>query len=163
MITNENIENIIAEAAQEGFDIGVADISSAILARFYEDWEVITSDSQEYFASDSMKWLAKHLSDTVFNDTDINFDDNKKSMIALIEETRRKAKRGEIEADKAISIEKDIRKILNDKFNVQDNTKDKVVVVEKKYNMVCRHGYECYLPTKEDLMEMYGLVEKDKK
>lgn len=163
MITNENIENIIAEAAQEGFDIGVADISSAILARFYEDWELITSDSKDYFASDGMKWLSKHLSDTVFNDADINFDDNKKSMIALIEETRRKAKRGEIEADKAISIEKDIRKILNDKFNVQDNTKDKVVVVEKKYNMVCRHGYECYLPTKEELMEMYGLVEKDKK
>lgn len=163
MISNETIERTLEAAEREGFTIEVADISNAILARHYEDRGNIVEDAAAYFATPALKWLDKYLSEVVFNDADITFEENKKSMLELIERTRQKERLGEIDPDKAISLEKEIRKIINDKFNVQDDTKDKVVCVETKYNMICRHGYECYLPTKEDLMKMYGLVEKEKK
>lgn len=162
MISNENIQDIIEAAGREGYDVTVDDISRAILARFYEDRGNITAKAREYFSKDAMKWLADYISQVVFNDTDITFEDNRAAMLQLIEQTKRKLAAGDIEAKDALKIEADLRVKLNDKFKVQDDTKDKVVFVEKKYNMVCRHGYECYLPTKEDLMEQYGLVEKEK-
>lgn len=161
MISNENIEEIINEGANLGFDVTVADISNAILARFYEDRMNITTDT-EYFGNEAMKWLERYLSSVVFNDSDITFEDNRKAMLGLIEKTKRDLAAGRIEAKDALKIESDLRVKLNDKFKVQDDTKDKVVFVEPKYNMICRHGYECYLPTKEDLMKMYNLVEKEK-
>lgn len=162
MITEETIESIIEAADKEGYAIGVDDISRVILARFYEDRTRITDDPV-YFHKDSTKWLEKYVGDTVFNDDEITFEDNRKAILRLIEQTQRQRAAGEIEAKDALKIEADLRVKLNDKFNVQDDTRDKVVIVEKKYNMICRHGYECYLPTVDDLKEMYGLVEKDKK
>lgn len=161
MITNETISKTIEAALEDGYEITVEDISKAVLARHYEDWTNITAD-EEYFGTPQMKWLANYLSDTVFDDNALSFEDNKKAYIELIEQTKRKAKMGEIEAKDALKIEADLRVKLNDKFSVQDDTKDKVVIVEPKYNMICRHGYECYLPTVEQLKEMYNLVEKDK-
>lgn len=162
MITNETIQRIIEAGAAEGYEVSVKDISKAILARHYEDWGNISKMADTYFATKQYKWLSGYLSQQVFDDSAMTFDDNKKAIIKLIEKTQRDAKNGLIDPDKAIKLEGDLRVKLNDKFNVQSEVKDKVVVVEKKYNMVCRHGYECYLPSKDELMEMYGLVEKDK-
>lgn len=161
MISNENIEEIISEGASQGYEITVEDISKAILARHYEDRGNITTDT-EYFGTEAAKWLERYLSAIVFNDSDITFEDNRKAMLGLIEKTKRDLAAGRIEAKDALKIESDLRVKLNDKFKVQDDTKDKVVIVEPKYNMICRHGYECYLPSKEDLMKMYNLVEKEK-
>lgn len=162
MISNENINEIIAAGEAEGYEISVEDISNAILARFYEDRSNINGNAPLYFGQEGIKWLEKHLSEVIFNDAEITFEDNRKAMLGLIEQTKRKLAAGEIEAKDALKIESDLRVKLNDKFKVQDDTKDKVVYVEKKYNTVCRHGYECYVPTKEDLMEMYDLVERER-
>lgn len=159
MITNETIESIIAAAADNGFDVAVEDIQKAVLARHFEDRSTI--DSKGYFETDMAVWLEQYVSDVVFGDAEISFEDNRKAMLELIEKTKRDKAAGRIEAKDALKIEADLRVKLNDKFKVQDDTRDKVVFVEKKYNMVCRHGYECYLPTKADLMEMYNLVEKE--
>lgn len=160
MISNENIDEIMAAAEGNGYAITGDDIANAVLARFYEDRTRIRDDAEAYFATEVMKWLEKHLSDVVFNDAEITFEDNRKAMLGLIEKTKRDLAAGRIEAKDALKIETDLRVKLNDKFKVQEDTKDKVVIVEPKYNMVCRHGYECYLPTKDDLMKMYDLVER---
>lgn len=162
MITRDDIEELMQAAEGAGYDIEPRDISNAVLARYYEDRSLIVDDDKGYFAEPRIKWLMQYLSEAVFHDSDITFDDNRKAMLELVEQTKRKLAAGEIEAKDALKIEADLRVKLNDKFRVQDENKDKVVFVEKKYNMVCKHGYECYLPTKEDLMEMYGLVERTK-
>ena len=50
---------------------------------------------------------------------------------------------------------------LNDKFQVQGEVKEQLIVVNTKFNAICGScGREIYIPTKEDLMEKYNLVEK---
>jgi uncharacterized protein YjgD (DUF1641 family) len=92
--------------------------------------------------------------------SDISFDENKEEMIRLIKEAQEALERGEIEAKDALKIQADLRVKLNDKFSVKDETQEQLVVVNIKFNDVCSCGREIYVPTKEDLMEKYNLIEK---
>lgn len=160
MITKKDIDKIMKESGMTRNPITVGDIKNVLLYNIIEDKSFITPNSEEYFASKPIKWLIKYVKEKLGDDESITFDENKKALIDLIEKTQKQAAAGEIEMKDALKIEADIRVKLNDKFKVQDDTKDKVVIVEKKYNHICRYGYECYLPTKEELMEQYNLVEK---
>ena len=76
----------------------------------------------------------------------------------------------DIEADMAAGlIEKkdgyariaDIRYKLNDRFKVEAAKKDRMIIVEKKFDFVCPHTrHECYQLDKETAMEKWNLVEK---
>ena len=61
-----------------------------------------------------------------------------------------------------MKIEADLRVKLNDKFNVQSDTKEQLVVVRQKFDAVCSCGREVSRRpmTKEEAMEMYNLIEK---
>jgi hypothetical protein len=67
---------------------------------------------------------------------------------------------GDIEKKDGLKILTDISTKLNDKFGAKEEMKDQMVVVECKFNSVCSCGREIYIPTKEDLMKKYNLVEK---
>lgn len=68
------------------------------------------------------------------------------------------------ELSSLIKTKADLRVKLNDKFGASEKNEEQYVIVEKKYNHICdRFNVECYLPTKEDLMEMFDLVERCKK
>lgn len=180
MITNENIKEIIAEAYKKGYVVNDTDIKYAILLNYIEDTNVIERKKKTYFNSNVMRWLTKYISDNyiakqkksedkpqpvkvVEDDSAITFEDNRNALLALLDDLKRDLDAGLIEPKDYYARVSDIRVKLNDKFKVQDDTKDKIVIVEKKYNHICRYGYECYLPTKEDLMEMYDLVERKHK
>lgn len=170
MINTENIKAIIEAGSVAGHQIIVRDISFVLLCRMYEEKDLAykslfpdQDDYVNYIKQAKIKWLKDYMSKSFFEDDNtITFDENKKAMLDLIEETQKRLANGEIEAKDALKIEADLRVKLNDKFKIQSETKEKVVIVEKKYNMICKHGYECYLPSKQDLMEMYDLVERNK-
>ena len=68
------------------------------------------------------------------------------------------------ELSSLIKIKADLRVKLNDKFGAGEKNEEQLIIVEKKYNHICeRYNVECYLPTKEDLIEMFDLVERCKK
>ena len=67
---------------------------------------------------------------------------------------------GEIDKKDGLKILTDISVKLNDKFSVNDTNNQRVVIVNKKFNAICDCGREIYVPTKEDLMEKYNLIEK---
>jgi hypothetical protein len=69
---------------------------------------------------------------------------------------------GKIDIKDALKIQADLRVKLNDKFSVKEDVKEQVVIVNRKYNSVCSCGRELYIPTKEDLMEQYNLIENNK-
>ena len=69
--------------------------------------------------------------------------------------------RHEIDIKDGLKILADLSVKLNDKFNVTSEEKDQMIVVNKKYNSICQCGRELYIPTKEDLMDKYNLVEKE--
>ena len=171
MINSDNIRSIIDAGNVVGHQVIVRDVSFVLLCRMYDEKDLAykslfpdPDDYEKYVKQAKIKWLQEYMSKSFFMDDDntITFDENKKAMLDLIEETQKRLANGEIEAKDALKIEADLRVKLNDKFKIQSETKEKVVIVEKKYNMICKHGYECYLPSKQDLMEMYDLVERNK-
>ena len=79
----------------------------------------------------------------------------------LLAKTQKALDDGLIEPKDGLKILADIRVKLNDKFKVQEQSKDRLIVVNTKYNNVCSHcGHEIFIPSKEQLMEEYNLVEK---
>ena len=80
----------------------------------------------------------------------------------MIKKTQDAVAAGEIETKDALKIEADLRVKLNDKFNVQSDTKEQLVVVRQKFDAVCSCGREVSRRpmTKEEAMEMYNLIEK---
>jgi hypothetical protein len=101
--------------------------------------------------AESLGWNSKE---------DITFEENKAYMLKLKADTERAMEAGDIEKKDGLKILTDISTKLNDKFGAKEEMKDQMVVVECKFNSVCSCGREIYIPTKEDLMKKYNLVEK---
>lgn len=172
MINGDKIRKIVNDGLKAGFEIIVRDISYVLLCRMYDDREIAYktmfpdgNDYKEYSSQEKLAWLEKYLSKMIIDEqnaeNEITFEENKAAILKLIEETKKRFENNEIKAADALKIEADLRVKLNDKFKVQEEVKEKVVIVEKKYNHICkRFGVECYLPTVEDLKEMYNLTEK---
>ncbi|MBQ4009711.1 MAG: hypothetical protein II604_03330 [Bacteroidales bacterium] len=173
MINADNIRNILDEGSKAGHQIIVRDISYVLLCRMYEEKDLAykslfpeQDDFKTYSEQPKIKWLQKFMSESIFDDNEssITFDENKRAMLSLIDDIVKQRNNKNVKEEdklKLLKAEADLRVKLNDKFKIQAEVKEKVVVVEKKYNHICKKfGVECYLPTKEDLMEMYNLVEK---
>ena len=180
MISNEKISAIISEASTLGYQIRVRDISFIILSKHYDDMKVaygaiFGSDFndeivEKYVKSKEITYLKSYIESNILGNSkksrkklsledDITFDENKAEIIKLIKETQKALDEGKIKSADALKIQADLRVKLNDKFSVQDNSKDSLVVVNQKYNSICSCGREIYIPTKEDLMEKYNLKE----
>jgi hypothetical protein len=181
MISNDKISTIIEDCKLVGCQVRVRDISFVILSKHFEDASVaykavFGSDANEgtiesYIASKEITYLKNYIESNglvggkkkgkkKFNEEDdITFDENKAEIIKLIKETQKALEEGKIKSADALKIQADLRVKLNDKFSVKDESQDSLVVVNMKYNAICSCGRELYIPTKEDLMQQYNLVE----
>lgn len=175
VLSNERVNEIIETGAAKSFFVRVRDISFALLSFIYQDKElayktVFGADAvgyDEYSKSPTIKFLHKELEE--FNPNkkrgkkdDITFEENKSEIIKLIKETQDALERGDIDAKDALKIQADLRVKLNDKFSVNEAIQEQIVIVNCKYNAVCDCGRELYIPTKEDLMREYNLIENNK-
>jgi len=92
---------------------------------------------------------------------EITFEENRRGLIQLLKDTQEALDDHMIEPKDAYKIMADIRLKLNNHFDVKEDVKDHVVIVNQKFNATCGHcNHEIYIPTKEDLMKQYNLVEK---
>lgn len=172
---NEQIKKTIEHFKESGDTIRVRDIAYTLLSKMFADSKtayqcLFGSEGYDEYADDEMRdKLEQYLSDagyirSVSTDDDsgeITFEENKKEMERLLAKTQQAMDDGLVDPKDALKIMADIRVKLNDKFKVESKKQDRMIIVEKKYNHICeRYRCECYLPTKEDLMEMYNLVEK---
>ena len=170
VLSNDKINSIISKCAEHLHDVRVRDVSYAILSRFYEDKEVayrcIFGDDgmfELYSKSKAIVFLEKYLKENVFYDDskDITFEENKAYMLKLKRDTEAAMESGDIEKKDGLKILSDISVKLNDKFSVSEEVKEQLIYVNVKYNSICETcGHELYIPTKEDLMKEYNLVEK---
>ena len=96
-------------------------------------------------------------------DEDITFEENKAYMLKLKKDTEDAIEKGEVDKKDGLKILADISTRLNDKFSVNQQQRDQIVIVEQKYNDVCPR---CFAEiarrpiSKEEAMEMYDLIEK---
>lgn len=188
MLSTEDLRNIKNDCERAGYKIVVKDISFAIVKRMYEDvlvaYKSIYNDNRTdtdivaFTKTPAMTFLFSYL-DSMFKQrggssiattksttaktkdvNDITFEENKAEIIRLIKETQDARANGEMDVKDALKLEGELRVKLNDKFKVQEEVKDNVVQVYTKYNSICQCGRELYIPTKEDLIKEYNLVEK---
>lgn len=173
MISNEELNNIIKDCESKGHKVTVKDISYVMLCRCYEDmttaykslFNVDASDKEisDYDKAKSIVFLRKYIDDEYGDNSDITFEENKGYMLKLKSRTEKALAKGTIDIKDGLKILTDISVKLNDKFNIADTTKDQLVVVNTKYNSICEYcNHEIYIPTKEDLMKKYNLIENKK-
>lgn len=184
MISNDKISAIIEDCKMSGFQVRVRDISFVILSKHYEDVSVAykaifgsdVSDSviDEYVKSKEMVFLKSYLDSNILKgskrrkgklseEDDITFDENKAEIINLIKETQKALEEGKIKSADALKIQADLRVKLNDKFNINDTSKDSLVCVAQKFDSLCpycQHEVASRPMSKDEAMKMYNLKEK---
>lgn len=180
MISNEDLNKIVRDCEASGHKVTVRDISFVLLCRCYSDIDVAgkaifgssISDYKSYSDQKSISFLRTYINANYksvgskrgrnkkeLSEEEITFEENKAEIIKLIKDTQKALEEGKIEPKDAYKIQADLRVKLNDKFSVKDETQEQIVVVNTKYNSVCECGRELYIPTKEDLMKQYNLIE----
>lgn len=169
MISNEQIADIIEKCSNRGYFVKVRDIAYALLCESFEDKEVAyralfgdTALFDEYNARESTNAVMEIVGNiSKKQKKDITFDENKAEIIKLIQETKDKEASGELDAKQSLDLQTKLRVALNDKFGAkEEEVKEQLVIVNAKYNSVCQYcSHEIYIPTKEDLMKKYNLIE----
>lgn len=177
MIKDEAIKKIISDCDGKGYKIRFRDICFCILSERLENnenvYKCIFGDDnglEAYEKSPEVQFLKSYLKYELASlekskrkkDNDVvSFEENRAEMFKLIERTEAAMNNGEIDTKDGLKIISDVRVKLTDKFNISDMTKNKIIIVENKYNDVCPIcNHEIRVPTKEDLMEKYNLKEK---
>lgn len=176
MIDNEQIKGTVEYFRQNGKPIRVRDIAYTLLAKMFDAktaFQCLFPGEENIFdvyAEDILRdELETYLTEQGYiknlsTDEDtggITFNENKREMEMLLEKTQRALDDGLIEPKDGLKILADIRVKLNDKFKVQEQTKDRMIIVEKKFDFVCPYTkHECYQLDKEDAMKKWDLIEK---
>lgn len=187
MINNKDLNKIVEDCRVSGVNITVRDISYSLLCRFYEDKKVSYKiafgvqgavnehDFENYEKSREVAFINAYMDSNYPNNNiatkkkakegeDISFEENKAYMLKLKRDTEEAMASGEIEFEKGISLLKDITTKLNDKFQVNSDVKDHVVIVEQRYDYVCpycNHEVARRPMTKEEAIKEYNLIEND--
>lgn len=180
MISLEALQQTQKDCKEAGYTVSARDISYAILSKHYEDGVIAYrclfgkdyDYNEEYWATydqTAMMVYLKQYIDTVLlvqrkkkNTDDISFEENKTEIIRLIQETKDKEARGEIDAKQSLDLQTKLRVTLNDKFRVQSEDVEQRIFVQTKFNSICSYcNHEIYVPTKEQLMDKYNLVERN--
>lgn len=171
---NEQIKKTIEHFKEYGDDIRVRDIAYILLSKMFVDSKIayqclFGQEGYEEYTNDILRdKIAQYMTDegyikSMSTDDDsggITFAENKKAMEKLLDDIQDALKKGIIEPKDAFARMADIRTKLNDKFKVEQTQKDRLIVVNAKYNSVCEHcHHEIYIPTVEDLKREYNLIE----
>ena len=185
MISTEQVKQAIEDCKKAGHEIGIRDIAYVFLSKKFDDIRMpyrclfgldvdYNPDYADTYDNTATMQYLKGYVDMNFSDgtkkkkkkdaddgDDITFEENKAYMLKLKKETEDAMALGEIDKKDGLKILTDISTKLNDKFNVQSNDTEQLIFVSCKYNSTCSScGRELYIPTKEQLMEEYNLVEK---
>lgn len=171
---NEQIKSTIEHFKEIGETIRVRDIAYTLLSKMFADNKtayqcLFGTEGYDEYSDDEMRGkLEQYMSDegyikSISTDADtggITFEQNRREMEILLEKTQQAMDDGLVDPKDALKIMADIRVKLNDKFKVESKQQARYIVVQKRYNNVCPHcNREIYIPSKQDLMEEYGLTE----
>lgn len=177
-LTIEKVGEILTAASTHGANLKVRDIAYVLLRRYFDDrsyaWRVCFTDADydektidAYEEGVGYQYLTEVLMGVrdrggLLYDEDITFEENKAYMLKLKRDTEIAMEAGELEKKDGLKILSDLSVKLNDKFSVQNEVKDQMVIVEHKYNDICpycQHEVASKPMTKEEAMETYNLKE----
>ena len=174
---NEQIKETIGHFKALGRNIRVRDIAYTLLSKMFADpktaYQCLFDGDIEGFDKYSGDPIRESVEDflteqgfiknlsTDDNTGGITFEQNKQAMEQMLKDVQADMDAGIIDRKDGYARMESIRKALNDKFKIERQQQERVIVVEKKFNSVCEFcHHEIYVPTVEDLKEMYNLTEK---
>lgn len=173
-MNNEQIKSTIDYFKGEGVEIRVRDIAYTLLSRMFSDRKTAyqclfgTDGYDDYVNDEKREQLDAYLTQVGFirsvstdEDTgEITFEENKSALTKMIANIEFDMSNGLIEKKDGYARIADIRYKLNDKFKVEAAQKDRMIIVEKKFDFICPHTrHECYQLDKEDAMKKWNLIE----
>lgn len=176
MIDNDKIKEIIGHFREEGGNVRVRDIAYTLLSEMFADARTAyqclfggDSDGYEEYSSDPMRdALRDYLTedgcmrsvDGGGTDGGITFEENKREMERLLAKTQKAMEDGVVDPKDGLKLIADIRVKLNDKFKMERQHQERQIVVEKKFDFVCKYTrHECYQLDKEFAMKKWDLIE----
>lgn len=178
-LTIEKVGEILTNASSQGANLKVRDIAYVLLRRYFDDrsyaWRVCFTDADydektidTYEEGTGYLFLREVLAEVrdrggLLYDEDITFEENKAYMLKLKRDTEMAMEAGELEKKDGLKILSDLSVKLNDRFQVQAQVKDQMVIVEQKYNDICprcQTEISRRTMTKEEAMREYNLMEK---
>ena len=172
---NEQIKDTVEHFKENGEIVRVRDIAFTLLSKMFSDSKtayqcLFGSDGFDEYVTDEMRsQLETYLTEQGYiksfsTDAEtggITFAENKHAMEQMLKAIQKDMEDGIIERKDGYARMESIRTKLNDKFKVEAAEKDRLIVVEKKYSGVCEYcHHEIFIPSKEQLMEEYNLIEK---
>lgn len=177
-LTVEKVGEILTNASSQGANLKVRDIAYVLLRRYFDDrsyaWRVCFTDADyddktidAYEEGIGYQFLREALAEVrdrggLLYDEDITFEENKAYMLKLKRDTEMAMEAGDLEKKDGLKILSDLSVKLNDKFSVQAEVKDQMVIVEHKYDDICpycQHEVASKPMTKEEAMATYNLKE----
>ena len=177
-LTIEKVGEILTNASSQGANLKVRDIAYVLLRRYFDDrsyaWRVCFTDADyddktidAYEEGIGYQFLREVLAEVrdrggLLYDEDITFEENKAYMLKLKRDTEMAMEAGDLEKKDGLKILSDLSVKLNDKFSVQAEVKDQMVIVEHKYNDICpycQHEVASKPMTKEEARKEYNLKE----
>lgn len=181
MITKKELLKLCAEKDIEASKISDEDLAYVMLKKFFgnaqaayfiayckdaaTESEIKNNDKKPVIRTIEQCLIEKETPLTPLVTADsISFEENRDALIGYLTEIDREVANGTIEPKDGYKLKMDIRNKLNEKFNVKEQTVEQRVVVQPKFNYICRYTHkECYLMTKEYAMETFNLIEKPKR
>lgn len=186
-MTVKDIENTIKDASKMKHEVTVRDISYVIL--FFEycnsvvayksifDKDADEDSIRKYDTSKKIDFLKMYIASNQKKkdedkskeslvvskiEADISKEENKAAIIALIDEIKQAENDGLIDKKDSLKMQADLRNKLDNKLDSGNEDIMQFIIVNQKFNSICEYcGREISVPTKEDLMKKYNLVEKD--
>ena len=77
-----------------------------------------------------------------------------------VDEIKAAERNGEIDKKDSLKMQADLRNKLDNKLESVSGDATQFIIVNQKFNSICEYcGREISVPTKEDLMKKYNLIE----
>lgn len=183
LINNEQLRQITDDCLSRGFKVKIRDIAFAVLAKAFSDdsiaYKVVydVGDVNIYKNASNIKYLLDYLDEKIFNkaevsrmrskkeknDDELTFEENKAEIIKLIKKTQDDEAAGNIDSKQSLELQTKLRVTLNDKFHIQADKQEQMVVVNEKYTDICPFcNHECAPRpmSMQEAMDRYNLVKK---
>lgn len=170
---NEQIKKTIERFKND--NVRVRDIAFVLLSKMFSDTKTVyqclfgNQDGYSDYISNNMRSeLEEYMTDEGFikavstdeDDGSITFEENKSALTKMIADIENDMTKGLIEKKDGYARIADIRYKLNDKFKVEASKRNRLIIVEKKFDFICPHTrHECYQLDKEDAMKKWNLIE----
>lgn len=170
-LTLDKIKKLTYDGQQIGQEVRMRDVAFYILAGVFDDkglayrtiFDSAAEDEEvEIYSGGSMQkfiksWMTENNSQAISDS--LTFSENKAALIEMLNEINELEANNELSHKDALKYKTDIRVKLQDRFSVQDEEKSTIVVVPKKFDMICKHTHrECYQLDVKTACEMLHLI-----